>query len=226
MMNNSYQTEAIRLVIFDWDGTLMDSEHQIVTAMQASISDLGLEARTDDACKDIIGLGLKEAIQRIYPDSGEPLIQAIVERYRYHWLKDEKGSELFAGAEATLYKLKEAGYQLAVATGKGRAGLETVLDKTGLNPVFDATRCSDETSSKPHPMMLKEILQELDILPQHAIMVGDTEYDLQMAHNAGVGPVAVSYGVHETQRLLSFNPLVCLDHIEHLPDWLLNKHVA
>jgi phosphoglycolate phosphatase len=225
-MNNSNLKEAIHLVIFDWDGTLMDSEQQIVQAMQASICDLGLEARTDDACKDIIGLGLKEAIQRIYPDSGEPLIQAIVERYRYHWLKDEKGSDLFPGTDATLQKLKESGYQLAVATGKGRAGLETVLDKTGLNPVFDATRCSDETRSKPHPMMLQEILQELDILPQHAIMVGDTEYDLQMAHNAGVGAVAVSYGVHETQRLLSFNPLICLDRIEHLPDWLVNKHVA
>jgi phosphoglycolate phosphatase len=217
-MNNE-----VRLVIFDWDGTLMDSAQQIVSAMQASIEDLKLETRTDEACKDIIGLGLKEAIERLYPGSDERLLQEIVERYRFHWLNDDRGSEMFPGAAETLYRLKDAGFKLAVATGKGRAGLDKVLGTTGLSSVFDASRCSDETISKPHPKMLLELLEALDIHPRHAIMVGDTEYDIQMAHNASVGPVAVSYGVHEVDRLLSFNPLVCLDRIDQLPDWLLNR---
>ena len=226
MLKNDFIHDGIRLVIFDWDGTLMDSEQQIVQAMQATIQDLELEGRTDDACKNIIGLGLKEAIQCLYPGSDDLLLQEIVERYRYLWLKDEHGSDLFAGAEETLYQLKDAGYKLAVATGKGRVGLEKVLDKTGLASVFDASRCSDETTSKPHPQMLIELLEELDIQPRHALMVGDTEYDIRMAHNAGVGPVAVSYGVHDTQRLLNLNPLVCMDHITRLSDWLTARQAT
>ncbi len=204
----------------------MDSERQIVRAMQASICDLQLEARTDDACKDIIGLGLKEAIQRLYPGSGEPLLQEIVERYRHHWFNSGDTSELFAGVEETLSQLKAAGYKLAIATGKGRIGLEKVLDETGLSALFDATRCSDETRSKPHPQMLQEILTALQIEPHQAVMVGDTEYDIQMAHNAGVGPVAVSYGVHEASRLMKFKPLLCIDDIAQIQDLLLDKQAA
>jgi len=216
-----FANKLIRLVIFDWDGTLMDSEHQIVQAMQASILDLELESRSDEACKDIIGLGLKEAIQRLYPGSDDALLEDIVERYRYHWFNGGTRSELFAGAADTLYLLKEAGYKLAIATGKGRAGLEKVLHETGLQDVFDATRCADETCSKPHPQMLQEILEQLNIKAHQALMVGDTEYDIQMAHNAQVGPVAVSYGVHDTSRLLSFDPLLCLDDITQLQPVLL-----
>lgn len=219
-------SDSIRLVIFDWDGTLMDSERQIVQAMQASIRDLKLEARTNDACKDIIGLGLKEAIQRLYPGSDEPLLHEIVERYRFHWLSSEEGSLLFPRAEETLYRLKAAGYKLAVATGKGRAGLDKVLNETGLTDIFDATRCSDETCSKPHPQMLQEILGDLNTEPQQAIMVGDTEYDIQMAHNAGVTPIAVSYGVHEISRLLEFEPRIYLDQIAQLQDILLDKRAS
>lgn len=218
--------DSIVLVIFDWDGTLMDSERQIVQAMQASIRDLELEARTDEACKDIIGLGLKEAIQRLYPGSGEPLLHEIVERYRFHWLRSEAGSVLFPRAEETLNQLKAAGYKLAVATGKGRVGLDKALNETGLTDVFDATRCSDETCSKPHPQMLLEILEDLNTEPPQAIMVGDTEYDIQMAHNAGVTPIAVTYGVHEISRLLEFNPQVCLDEIAQLRDILLDKRAS
>ncbi len=202
----------------------MDSEQQIVRTMQASIADLGLEARNAEQCKDIIGLGLKEAIQRLYPGSDDQLLQRLVERYRRHWLSDEKGSDMFPGAEQTLLELKDNGYRLAVATGKGRVGLDKVLDKTGLAHLFDASRCSDETASKPHPQMLNELLEELDVSAGQALMVGDTEYDLQMANHAGIGPVAVSYGVHEVARLLACKPLTCLDRITELPGWLLSDH--
>lgn len=225
-MNARFKPDDIRLVIFDWDGTLMDSERQIVKTMQAAIADLALEPRDDEACKDIIGLGLKEAIARLYPGSDDRLLTRLVERYRYHWLNDTKGSELFPGAVPTLNALRQAGLKLAVATGKGRVGLEKVMNQTGLHGYFDISRCSDETRSKPHPQMLHEILDKTGIENRHALMVGDTEYDLQMAHHAGVGPVAVSYGVHDLRRLLQCNPLACLDRIEDLSDWLLHNEAG
>ena len=132
---------------------------------------------------------------------------------------------MFPGARETLHLLKESGFVLAVATGKGRTGLDKVLLATELEAVFSATRCSDEAQSKPHPQMLLEILQELDIEPHQALMVGDTEYDLSMAMGAGVAPIAVSYGVHERERLLEYQPLACLDNISELVDWLAEENL-
>jgi len=217
--------EKIRLIIFDWDGTLMDSETQIVHAMSAAIDELGLQKRSIDQCRNIIGLGLKEAIDALYPGRDEAFRQQFVECYRHHWFSNTQSSELFPGARETLHLLKESGFVLAVATGKGRAGLEKVLLATELEAVFSATRCSDEARSKPHPQMLLEILQELDIEPHQALMVGDTEYDLSMAMGAGVAPIAVSYGVHERERLLEYQPLACLDNISELVDWLAEENL-
>ena len=217
--------EKIRLIIFDWDGTLMDSETQIVHAMSAAIDEMGLQKRSIDQCRNIIGLGLKEAIDALYPGRDEAFRQQFVECYRHHWFSNAQTSELFPGARETLHLLKESGFVLAVATGKGRAGLEKVLLATELEAVFSATRCSDEARSKPHPQMLLEILQELDIEPCQALMVGDTEYDLSMAMGAGVAPIAVSYGVHERERLLEYQPLTCLDNISELVDWLAEENL-
>jgi phosphoglycolate phosphatase len=217
--------EKIRLIVFDWDGTLMDSETQIVNAMYAAIDELELEKRSVDQCRNIIGLGLKEAIDTLYPGGDEAFRHQFVERYRHHWFSDTHTSELFPGARETLHLLKESGFVLAVATGKGRTGLDKVLLATELETVFSATRCSDETQSKPHPQMLLEILQELDIDPHETLMIGDTEYDLLMAVEAGVAPIAVSYGVHERERLLEHRPLACLDNISELLDWLAEENL-
>jgi len=198
----------------------MDSETQIVHAMSGAINDMGLEKRTTDQCRNIIGLGLKEAVDALYPGRDAAFQEQFVERYRHHWFSIAHTSELFPGASETLHLLKESGFLLAVATGKGRAGLDKVLAGTGLADIFSATRCSDETQSKPNPQMVSEILDELDIEPDQALLVGDTEYDLLMANNAGVNPVAVSYGVHERERLMQYKPLVCLDNISELVDWL------
>ncbi|GMQ87831.1 MAG: HAD-IA family hydrolase [Gammaproteobacteria bacterium] len=215
--------DSVRLIIFDWDGTLMDSETQIVHAMSGAIDDMELEKRTVDQCRNIIGLGLKEAVDALYPGRDAAFQQQFVEHYRHHWFSIAHTSELFPGAGETLRLLKESGFLLAVATGKGRAGLDKVLLNTGLENVFSATRCADETQSKPHPQMLSEILQELDTEPHQALMVGDTEYDLLMAINAGINSVAVSYGVHERERLMQHQPLVCLDNISELVDWLAEE---
>jgi len=217
------EPEAIRLIIFDWDGTLMDSETQIVNSLFGAINDMQLEKRSAEQCRNIIGLGLREAIDALYPGRDDAFLQQFVEHYRHHWFDISHCSELFPGARETLQLLKEAGFLLAVATGKGRVGLERVLRHTGMEGLFDATRCSDETRSKPHPQMLQEILQELGVEAHQALMVGDTEYDLQMARQAGLYPVAVSYGVHARQRLMQQQPLTCLDNISELVDWLAEQ---
>ncbi|MBI5040063.1 MAG: HAD-IA family hydrolase [Gammaproteobacteria bacterium] len=210
----------IKLIVFDWDGTLMDSETQIVACMQAAIADLALESRNDEQVKNIIGLGLHEAVAGLYPEADATLVRAVADRYRVHWLAGDQPSPLFPGVEATLQLLKQEGFRLAVATGKGRSGLDKVLRETGLAPMFDATRCSDETRSKPHPLMLEQLMQELNFAPTQTLMIGDTEYDMEMARNAGTHAVAVAYGVHACPRLQRHAPLTCLDQITELGDWL------
>jgi len=216
---------TVRLIVFDWDGTLMDSETQIVHALQAAIQDMALETRSIEECRNIIGLGLREAVDALYPGRDEGFLDRFVANYRHHWFANTDHSDLFPGSRETLTLLKEAGFVLAVATGKGRTGLDRVLADTGMEHLFAATRCSDETQSKPHPQMLQEILRETAIEARYALMVGDTEYDLKMANEAGVGPVAVNYGVHAHERLLRHDPLVCLDNITELVDWLAEQQL-
>lgn len=225
MKSKEIMPEAIRLIVFDWDGTLMDSETQIVHSMFGAIRDMQLESRSADECRNIIGLGLKEAIDSLYPGRDEQFSRQFVDNYRQHWFAQANDSELFPGARETLLLLREAGFELAIATGKGRTGLERVLKHTELESMFSVTRCSDETRSKPHPQMLEEILQETGVEAENTLMVGDTEYDMNMAIQAGVHPVAVSYGVHERGRLMAHQPLTCLDTISELVDWLAEQQL-
>ncbi len=213
--------QRFSLLIFDWDGTLMDSEARIVACMQAAAADLSLALPDSAATRDIIGLGLKEAVMTLYPGLDREMVERMVQRYRHHYLlENETPTELFEGAEQVLRELSAAGFLLAVATGKGRHGLEQSLQQTGLGPLFQATRCADETFSKPHPEMLLQLLDELGTEPGRALMIGDTEYDMQMAGNAGLAGLAVSYGVHSPERLRRHAPLDCIDDIRELPRWL------
>lgn len=207
-----------KLLIFDWDGTLMDSEARIVACVKAAVADLGVACPADDAISDIIGLGLKEAVTKLFPGADDAFHLALVTRYRIHFLDESRApSPMFEGAREVLEHLSQSDYLLAVATGKGRSGLDKVLSATGLGSLFHATRCADETFSKPHPQMLEEILDELGVKAHEALMIGDTEYDLQMAANAGMPALGVSYGVHEPDRFMRHNPLGCLDAITDLP---------
>jgi phosphoglycolate phosphatase len=209
-----------KLLVFDWDGTLMDSEAGIVACMQAAFRDLGLEVPSREAVRNIIGLGLSEAIESILPDGfDQDLVGKLVTGYRRHFLDEGRGkSELFPAVEETLERLEQSGYLLAVATGKGRPGLDRVLEETGLGRYFIATRCADETFSKPHPQMLNELVEFAGVEAAETLMIGDTEYDLQMANNAGTASIAVSYGVHEVNRLLRHGPVACVDAVDELPD--------
>ena len=209
------------LIVFDWDGTLMDSEARIRACMQAAAADLALPVPDAGAVREIIGLGLQEAVVSLYPTIDETTANQVVQRYRYHYLEENRTpSPLFEGAAETVRALQSMGLLLAVATGKGRRGLDAVLASTGLGRCFQATRSADDAFSKPHPDMLLQILDELGVEAERALMVGDTAFDLQMAANAGVASLAVSYGVHARERLQQYEPLGCIDDIRELSGWL------
>lgn len=210
-----------QLLIFDWDGTLMDSEFHIVTSMQAAIRDLDLPERSDNEIRNIIGLGLIEAVQTLYPQqASEAFAHKMAEAYRSYYFDEGAPQQLFPGAIEMINDLMAQNYILAIATGKSRKGLDLALDETGLKNVFTLSRCADETTSKPHPQMLNEIISALQVDKNETIMIGDTEYDMEMAYNAGTKAIAVSYGVHETERLLKYNPIGCIDDITDLPGLL------
>lgn len=212
-----------KLIVFDWDGTLMDSAAHIVSSLQTAIADLGLEKKTNDELKNIIGLGLREAFFALYPQADDKELTSLTLRYREHFFdKQADTSELFKGARELIQELQNKDYYLAIATGKGRNGLDKVLNETGMGEYFPITRCADESHSKPHPQMLLDIIDYYGIEANEAIMVGDTEYDLLMANNAQSNAVGVTYGVHEKQRLLDCKPLTCLDNVSDLHSWLLN----
>ncbi len=209
------------ILIFDWDGTLMDSAAHITACMRNAIAHAGADFRTDAQIRHIIGLGLEEAVQQLLPEASAAVVRRVVEEYRQEFLfRTSHASELFAGARETLAELQAQGYYLAVATGKSRRGLDKVLAETGLADVFTITRCADETHSKPHPLMLEEILTDLDAKPSDALMIGDSEYDLLMARNIQMDALAVSYGVHSLPHLLQYQPQGYVDDVAHIPNWL------
>lgn len=213
-------TRRYDLVIFDWDGTLMDSEAKIVRCFREAAKDTGAPYPGDAAVSNIIGLGLKEAIDQIFPGCDETMCEAILEGYRDHFLiHDNTAMPLFHGVPEGLADMADLGYQMAVATGKARRGLSRVLDDSPLEKFFGTTRCADETRSKPHPLMLEEIISETGVSRQRAIMVGDTVYDLEMANNAGIDCLAVSYGVHPCDRLTKYTSNKCMHSFRDVRNW-------
>ena len=211
------------LLVFDWDGTLLDSKAQIVNCMQSAIKDLDLESRSNDEITNVIGLGLEKAVLQLYPMMDMALVTKAAQTYREHYLyKDKTPSPLFDGTEAVIKKLREAGYDLAIATNKSRRGLDKGLSETGLNDYFPITRTADDAHPKPHPQMLEEILTDHNTQASKALMIGDSEYDLQLANNSNVDGLAVSYGVHGLMHLLKQDPVGFIDKIGQLPDWLEN----
>jgi phosphoglycolate phosphatase len=212
---------VLRLIVFDWDGTLMDSEAKSVASLRAAGNDLALKALDDKTLRHVIGLGLKESIETLYPAADLDTHRAFADRYRHHFLAgDGEESLFFNGALQMVEGLHRQGFLLGIATGKSRRGLDRALAEHQCSHLFHASRCADETFSKPHPQMLLEIMDELSVSPAETLMIGDTEYDLLMARNAGVAAAAVSYGVHERDQLLLHRPLICADDIEELTAWL------
>ncbi|OMH32649.1 HAD-IA family hydrolase [Motiliproteus sp. MSK22-1] len=213
-----------KLLIFDWDGTIIDSADRIISSMQKAAVELGLPRLPAEPIRNIIGLGLPEALMQLYPDIDQEGMVQMRERYSYYYIKaDDTPTALFPGVEDGLIRLRDQGFRLAVATGKSRLGLDRVLAVTGLRDVFEFTRCADETRSKPDPLMLEEILACSGHHVSESVMIGDTEFDLEMATNAGMNSLGVSYGAHVVERLENHNPMAIFDHFSELESWLLSQ---
>lgn len=208
------------LLVFDWDGTLMDSAGVIAASIQAACRDIGLAEPGEDEARHVIGLGLTEALTTLLPGLASADYGRLVERYRYHFLSQDEAIPLFSGVPEAIAALSEAGFLLAVATGKSRRGLDRALGHTGLASYFHATRCADECFSKPHPQMLLELMDVLGAEPAKTLMIGDTSHDLQMAANAGVPSLGAGYGAHPGESLLAYGPLACAGDFSELNRWL------
>lgn len=216
-MQNKYQ-----LLIFDWDGTLADSAAQIVGAMQRAITGLKLPPRDDESIRELIGLGLNEGLQKLYPDLELGGLRKLLDDYRAHWLAEGAGeAPLFPGAGEAVRGLHGGGYRIAIATGKSRRGLDRSLKHhAGLNSLVSSSRCADETASKPDPRMLRELLAQEQVKAEDALMIGDTEYDMEMARAIGMHGLGVTCGVHQPGRLLKSGARALIPDVSRLPAWL------
>lgn len=213
------------LLIFDWDGTLSDSLARIALCMQRAAEDCGVDPPADKQVHEIVGLGLREALMALYPHiQDDELIQRLRDGYSSHFMSNDRvPSPFYPYVMESLERFRDAGYKLAVATGKSRRGLDRVLKEKGLEGFFHGSRCADETRSKPHPLMLNELLGEFRLQAHQAIMVGDTEFDMEMAQRAEIPRLAVSYGAHEAERLNRYQPIATIGCFS-LMEQVLDRH--
>jgi len=208
------------LIAFDWDGTLFDSTMLIARCIQAACADVGTPVPSDQDASYVIGLGLIEALQHAAPGLPREQYPALADRYRHHYFARQHEIVLFPGTLDMLKALKARNHWVAVATGKSRRGLDEALRTADLGSHFDATRTADETASKPDPLMLVELMNEFGVAPERTLMIGDTTHDLQMAANAGVASIGVSYGAHRHEAFESFAPRFVAHSVPELGDWL------
>jgi phosphoglycolate phosphatase len=211
------------LIAFDWDGTLYDSTRLIARCIQDAVVDVGGARPSESDAAWVIGLGLSEALARAAPDVPREKYRELGARYRHHYLQRQDEVVLFDGVLPMLDALRERGHRLAVATGKSRRGLDEALATVALRDRFDASRTADETFGKPHPRMLLELMEELDVPPGRTLMVGDTTHDLQLAVNAGCASVGVSYGAHGASGFEALSPLHVAHSVADLTRWLLGN---
>lgn len=215
---------SYQLVVFDWDGTLFDSSQFIVHCVQRAAEIAELPIPEANTVKQMIGLSFDQALKRAMPELSPMNAANMVRIYRQCVQESDVGKPvLFNGAREVLKSLVEQGYWLAIATGKGRAGLNADLADLGLQDLFLATRCAEETQSKPHPQMLLELMDEMGVTANQTVMVGDTEYDLQLAENSGVDAVAALYGAHSYEQLMNYKAKYFLNAITDLPIWLAQQ---
>ena len=215
------QSRRFDLIAFDWDGTLFDSTALIAHCIQSACADLGVPVPSLRDASYVIGMGLHDALQHAAPALPREQYRALGDRYRHHYQARQHELLLFDGALSLLHALKARHHLLAVATGKSRQGLNEALGSAPLKGLFDATRTADETASKPHPLMLQELMAELGVAPQRTLMIGDTTHDLQLATNAGIASVGVSYGAHEPANFADHAPLHVAHSVADLQGWLI-----
>jgi phosphoglycolate phosphatase len=217
----SSRARRFDLIAFDWDGTLFDSTALIVRCLQNACRDVGAPVPDAARAAYVIGLGLRDALEYAAPGLPPERYTELAASYRRHYLASQHELSLFTGTLEMLHALKSRQHLLAVATGKTRRGLDEVLATTELRGLFDSSRTADETFSKPHPLMLQELMAELGVAPERTLMVGDTTHDLQLAANAGVPCVGVSFGAHDHETFAAFAPLFVAHSTLELHGWLL-----
>ena len=211
------------LIIFDWDGTLLDSTGKIIRCMREAAASLELPLPSEEAVRNIIGLGLKEAVLLLYPGFNEEQVVALTAAYSECFVRaDQSPCEFYPNVLSSLDQLRAQGHQLAVATGKSRRGLSRVLGSLAMEDYFVATRCADETASKPDPLMLMQLLAETDTEAAQAVMVGDTEYDLEMAQRSGMASIGVAYGAHSVARLEKWMPRKIMQDFDEIHELIAN----
>jgi len=208
-----------RLIVFDWDGTIIDSAETIAECIRDSARDMGLPVPTTERASHVIGLGLHDSLRLAVPELQAQQYPQFVAAYRKHFLAREDSMGLFPGMNDLLKDLKER-HLLAIATGKSRRGLDRALAATRIGAYFSASRCADETNPKPHPAMLHELMRELGFSKSQILMVGDTSHDLEMARAAEVDSVAVTYGAHPEDGLRACSPTGCVSTVRELKAWL------
>ena len=208
------------LIVFDWDGTLVDSTGHIASSLQAACADLDLPVPSRQAAQHVIGLGLHDAMAYVLPDLEEKRYREVANRYRYHFLADDVTIETFPMVDDGIASLENDGFMLAVATGKSRVGLDRSLQDVSFGSRFIATRCGDEGRPKPHPDMLMYLMDATGVPADRTLMIGDTSHDLMLAANAGASSLAVSYGAHPAGSLLEHGPLACVDSFPEVMQWL------
>lgn len=206
-----------KCVIFDWDGTLNNSSSTIVSNMQDATEILNLTPPSDEAILKLVGLNLSTIFPILYPERDAKAYQKMVDTFVEISLANQHKETLFDGALDVLKMLHQEGLKLAVATGKSRRGLNTVFKRNPhFHDLFITTRTGDETASKPSPLMLEEILDELQLDVSEAVMIGDTTFDLKMARTIEMDSIGVSYGVHTPAQLKTESPLTIIDSISEL----------
>lgn len=215
-MNHQY-----KLLIFDWDGTLCDSVTTISTCIQHAAKQQGLPIPSFAEASNIIGLGLKEAVTYLFPNADDEVIAAVVQSYSSYYREKNAGpTDFFPHVLEVLAEIKQSGYLIAVATGKSRAGLNRAFAASDIEDLFHDSRCADETASKPNPLMLDELLDKFGVSADQALMVGDTEFDLDMAQQINMPRLGVTYGAHAKKRLLKFEPIACIDCFSDLVKYI------
>lgn len=208
------------LIVFDWDGTIMDSTGLIAECVQLAARDRGLPIPSMVAAKSIIGLGLEDSTVKLFPSLDHAARVAYASAYRQHYIPRDHEAPLYTGIRGLLAALNHPSRFLAVATGKPRAGLERAFAHTQLKSMFHFSRCADEGFPKPNPDMLLKLMAFTAVPPERTLMIGDTIHDLEFADNAGVAAVAVTYGAHCAELLATRPSLAAVDNVHDLAAWL------